>query len=708
MAEACSLYRLNGIAHVAGSINEELTRCIYSFRRQQNMPLHDRIIPYMERAGLYHLARLNARVHYHAAGCSIPVGLARGWFTCIQNKVKQYTIHFTWFHERFTVLPNDATEETVRIYARAYIMMLLSTQLFGDKSGNRVHIWWLSFVARLDDMVSYSWGSAALAWLYRCMCRVANRTVTCNSPDHPLARYCPLWHTRPHGFAFDDRDDSRSPHIHSSKCIMLGRAQRPCWHIDLGSGSDTICNSPDHPLARYCPFWHTRPHGFAFYDRDDSRSPHTHSSKCVMLGRGIQTLIRHASFPSPTDPQAARIQHIFLPISFQVSHLLATSDHKEERVVQRRLALDRLGDRDIVWEPYASLDVMAVVHLEILTEEHNRLWCACTCLIYFAVIEWHQVDRVLSQLGGVQYELELTSNIDWLRAKDGRGGDRWFRSYNQVWHLSWQKKVDAVLSIPRVLDPRPSTNFLRLWCRVAHRLLSPDSLIADPRAEEISQDVVQRGSSQAPSRVPMLDVPDNRRVERRQRIGTRATDCESGGDGVGHTDHRVWRGHPQRRGGSSWVASGGPDDRPTEQVGEETQEVPLTHVSSSQIYHEIHGQMYDDLAGPTFTMDMDHEGYHPDIEDMQRYQPQMSEPHGFQPQLHVYLNEPSGSSYDSWLGMGGTPLSAYGVGMPVDPPAQQRQRPARVRRAARCGTGSHLLGAFGHDSHEEDEDRQDP
>ncbi|RYR65944.1 hypothetical protein Ahy_A03g011869 isoform A [Arachis hypogaea] len=502
MAEACSLYRLNGIAHVAGSINEEcwffymfgffyhmlqLTRCIYSFRRQQNMPLHDRIIPYMERAGLYHLARLNASAfierwrpetytfHMPFGECTITlqdVAYQLGLLVdglpvsrCLkdfekrqtgvgelfgglppQNKVKQYTIHFTWFHERFTVLPNDATEETVRIYARAYIMMLLSTQLFGDKSGNRVHIWWLSFVARLDDMVSYSWGSAALAWLYRCMCRVANRTVTCNSPDHPLARYCPLWHTRPHGFAFDDRDDSRSPHIHSSKCIMLGRA--------------------------------------------------------------------------------ARIQHIFLPISFQVSHLLATSDHKEERVVQRRLALDRLGDRDIVWEPYASLDVMAVVHLEILTEEHNRLWCACTCLIYFAVIEWHQVDRVLSQLGGVQYELELTSNIDWLRAKDGRGGDRWFRSYNQVWHLSWQKKVDAVLSIPRVLDPRPSTNFLRLWCRVAHRLLSPDSLIADPRAEEISQDVVQRGSSQAPSRVPMLDVPDNRRVERRQRIGTRATDCE--------------------------------------------------------------------------------------------------------------------------------------------------------------------------------------
>ncbi|QHO01436.1 uncharacterized protein DS421_13g415050 [Arachis hypogaea] len=94
------------------------------------------------------------------------------------DKRKLYTVHFTWFHERFRVLPVDASEEIVRIYARAYIMMLLSTQLFMDKSANRVHLRWLPFVARLDDMGSYSWGAAALAWLYRCMCRVANRNVT--------------------------------------------------------------------------------------------------------------------------------------------------------------------------------------------------------------------------------------------------------------------------------------------------------------------------------------------------------------------------------------------------------------------------------------------------------------------------------------------------------------------------------------------------
>ncbi|XP_072073810.1 protein MAIN-LIKE 2-like [Arachis hypogaea] len=192
MAEARILYRLNGVAHVAGSINED---CV------EAADLHDRIVPYLDRAGLYHLVRLNARwfwldeplvsafierwhpethtFHMPFGECTVtlqdvayqlglPVdGLpvsgcltdfekfmeegkpALEWFEELfgellpQNKVKQYTVDFTWFHERFRVLPDNATEETVRIYARAYIMMLLSTQLFGDKSENRIHIQWL-------------------------------------------------------------------------------------------------------------------------------------------------------------------------------------------------------------------------------------------------------------------------------------------------------------------------------------------------------------------------------------------------------------------------------------------------------------------------------------------------------------------------------------------------------------------------------------
>ncbi|XP_072064286.1 protein MAIN-LIKE 1-like [Arachis hypogaea] len=93
------------------------------------------------------------------------------------NCIDKFMVKCTWMQETFSEIPQGADDETVRRYARAYIMMLLLMQLFGDKSGTRLHIRWLPYVARLEDMGRYSWGSAALSWLYRCMCRVANRNV---------------------------------------------------------------------------------------------------------------------------------------------------------------------------------------------------------------------------------------------------------------------------------------------------------------------------------------------------------------------------------------------------------------------------------------------------------------------------------------------------------------------------------------------------
>ncbi|RYQ85054.1 hypothetical protein Ahy_B10g104536 [Arachis hypogaea] len=93
------------------------------------------------------------------------------------RQVQKYAVNCSWFQETFGECPEGADDETVHRYALAYIMMLLGTQLFTDKSGNRIHIRWLPYVARLEEMGTYSWGSAALAWLYRCMCRVANRHV---------------------------------------------------------------------------------------------------------------------------------------------------------------------------------------------------------------------------------------------------------------------------------------------------------------------------------------------------------------------------------------------------------------------------------------------------------------------------------------------------------------------------------------------------
>ncbi|RYR53433.1 hypothetical protein Ahy_A06g028544 [Arachis hypogaea] len=58
--------------------------------------------------------------------------------------------------ETFGELPDGADAPTVRRYAWVYIIKLLGTQLFGDKSGTRIHIRWLAYVARLEDMGGYS------------------------------------------------------------------------------------------------------------------------------------------------------------------------------------------------------------------------------------------------------------------------------------------------------------------------------------------------------------------------------------------------------------------------------------------------------------------------------------------------------------------------------------------------------------------------
>ncbi|RYR37860.1 hypothetical protein Ahy_A09g042772 [Arachis hypogaea] len=74
---------------------------------------------------------------------------------------------------------SQAMQMRIQVYTPVLtFMMLLSTQLFGEKSGNRVHLRWLPYVAKVDEMGNYSWDSATLAWLYRSMCRVANRNVT--------------------------------------------------------------------------------------------------------------------------------------------------------------------------------------------------------------------------------------------------------------------------------------------------------------------------------------------------------------------------------------------------------------------------------------------------------------------------------------------------------------------------------------------------
>ncbi|XP_020979305.1 protein MAIN-LIKE 1-like [Arachis ipaensis] len=324
------LYRLDGVAHIAGVINNEV-------------------------AGLYHLARLNDRwfrldeplisafverwrpemhtFHMPFGECTITLqdvayqlGLpvdgryvsgcltdfqiyiqgdrpAWVWFQELlgvlpsANQIQKFAVNCTWFQETFGECSAGADEEIVRCFARAYIMMLLGIQLFADKSSNRIHIRWLPYVARLEEMGGYSWGSAALAWLYRCMCRVANRHVVKLAGPLQLLQSWIFW--RFPGF-------------------------RPAGYDEFS-----------WPLASR---W------------------------------------------SGHNPSGSK---------------------KGPRVQMWRLGIDMLQAKDFIWMPYSSPDVLQVVHLEVLEPRHTALWQCVTALIYFTVVEWHQIDRVLPQFGGV-------------------------------------------------------------------------------------------------------------------------------------------------------------------------------------------------------------------------------------------------------------------------------------------------------------------
>ncbi|RYR77724.1 hypothetical protein Ahy_A01g002306 [Arachis hypogaea] len=551
-----------------------------------------------------------------------------------ENKVKQMIVCYTWFHERFWVLPADATDETMRIYARAYIMMLLSSQLFADKNANRVHLRWLPYLASLDDLGRYSWGSAALAWLYRCLCRGTNKNVVNLARPLQLLQFPTL---RPSGFD------------------VFG-----------------------FPIASR---WAT------FMSRNDP---------------GDQRLV--SAHLSLDRLRVHDVSHLVIALSFSVS----CSDETLTISIQ------------FVWEPYSFAEVGAVIHLEILADEHRRLWTAVTSLIYFAAIEWHQVDRHL---------LEPALNIDWLHAKDGRGGDRWFPTYYREWHQHWENRLHSVIWVDRVIDPGPSSDYLEWWCRVAHRFLSPDVAFQDPRPIVLTEEARHRGSSQAPPRVHVYDRPDNRRADRRRRIGTQedipradhgdaADFCvprrrgrqQAGRDGRGGARGRVPSVDDQgtQHGvGEDVVGSASAMDQPTYNVG-----------SSSQLFGNVAPDAFAGYTTAVVGMDIDdpvtESEFYRDIADMlmdddgTHHRPQMpdDQPQFADPQPQTYdvlsqlavdLNEPAASPTNPWIPLGGTPASAFS-GVPAQPsePAAE-QRPRRVRRPPLCGTGGHLIGQFDDD-----------
>ena len=82
----------------------------------------------------------------------------------------------TWLAQTFAFLPEDADDDAIRRFARAYIMRLIGGYLMPDRTGHRVPLMYLPLLADLEAAGQYSWGFTILAHLYREMCNATDYT----------------------------------------------------------------------------------------------------------------------------------------------------------------------------------------------------------------------------------------------------------------------------------------------------------------------------------------------------------------------------------------------------------------------------------------------------------------------------------------------------------------------------------------------------
>ncbi|MED6181980.1 hypothetical protein PIB30_024451 [Stylosanthes scabra] len=179
---------------------------------------------------------------------------------------------------------------------------------------------------------------------------------------------------------------------------------------------------------------------------------------------------------------------------------MATYDVRVPRITW---ALCQISSSFFVCHPYMTLEVAFLVDRDIWRAENMRFW---------------------TSLGSVQNYPHRPLNIDWLHARDGRGGDRWFPTMYRSWHGRWDSRHEQTFPIVEVQDPSPSTDYLRLWHLAARRFLAPDNAFYPRPPNEIPPEAIQRVVNTLPRGTQVDHALDNRCPDRRRMFGTRTTD----------------------------------------------------------------------------------------------------------------------------------------------------------------------------------------
>ncbi|MED6139833.1 hypothetical protein PIB30_087663 [Stylosanthes scabra] len=117
-----------------------------------------------------------------------------------------------------------------------------------------------------------------------------------------------------------------------------------------------------------------------------------------------------------------------------------TRDSLAPRVRMWRMVLNGIDYR--AWTPYDDPVLHAVVPGDVVASHPS--WGIVFPLLCFAIVKWHQVDRVVMQFGANQHIPLRPLNIDVKHRHDGRWGKgEWYPAFLRGWYDMWWDRAQS-------------------------------------------------------------------------------------------------------------------------------------------------------------------------------------------------------------------------------------------------------------------------